>query len=325
MPAILGPLTWHGERDEEGYRDYYIEHLVMADNSGQGPDTIMQTPGLPIPGDVWGFDADSGTWVTCKMVRKVNPVVQNEPNIFWKVETKFSSKGDDKRCKDQQIDDPLLKPQEVSGSFVKYQEELSVDVFGKPIVTSSFERIKGPQTEFDRNRMSVKIQQNVPVLELDLLATMQDKLNDAPLWGQAAQTIKCSSISWERKFYGLCTVYYSRTFEFDVRVDGWERDILDEGTKCLKGTWDVNTDTYVIDYVSLFPPVIADNTNPAHFTRFKDKNGDSGTVILDGQGNPSGVDIKIGSTTYPASPPGQIHLVGYLPTNFLVLGIPITF
>ncbi len=281
-----GPRSWSMTIDDKGQRTYIVKHLIAC-SALVGPFNAINTPGLPKQGDSWDFGQDSDEWATCTWDAKITPMVDKESNNYFEIEQKFQTESPNtKTCKDQPVQDPLLEPQEVSGSFTRYTEEATVDRFGKPIVNSAFEMIRGPQVEFDKNRSTVKIKQNVPLLEVEVFAPMVDTLNVAPLWGLPARTIKLSTPTWERKFHGQCNVYYSRTFEFEIRAEGWDRFVLDEGTKVLNGKWDPVTGDYRTTNIAGSPP---NPNNPKHFIRFQDRQGNNCRVVLNGRGLPAGV------------------------------------
>lgn len=278
---LNGQTTWSMTRDEDSYRTYKITFRVQGDTT-DGPANVLQTPGLPVYGTEWVVDDDVDLWAWCRWDADVRPVVEGEPNYQWLVTFTFSTKPP-KCCRTVQVEDPLLEPMVISGGSNKYTEEATIDRHGKRILTSSLEQIRGPQNEWDANRVTIKIQQNVPDLQLNLCKSMVDCVNDATLWGVPKRGVKCSSFTFERKFYGTCNVYYSRTFEFEVNEKGWDRRLLDEGTKALNGRHDPNTGAWVLLDIDGSPP---DPTNPLHFRRYKDRAGENTTVILDGHGKP---------------------------------------
>ena len=235
MTATLidGQRSWKLNRNDEGHREYTITHVVEADVL-DGPNVVMNTPGLPLIGSTWAFDNDSDPWAFCTGHMIAAPIVRKEKGKWWEVTQKFST-AKFARCQDTPIDDPLLEPPRVSGSFVKYTREVVKDKDGNLIKSSSHEIFRGPSVEFDHNRPTVQIGQNVPILELDVFSEMVDTLNDAPLWGLTARKIKLSNVSWERVYQGSCSPYYVRNFDFDVDFNTFDRDVLDEGTKVLRG------------------------------------------------------------------------------------------
>lgn len=298
--SFVALRTWSMSRDNDGNREYKTTSLVKSDKT-DGPAAVLLTGGLPHSGDAWNLGGESDPWAFCKLTCSIKqaPGYKDEPASYWEVENTFSSKTDEKKCKDQQIDDPLLQPPKISGGFQKYKEEANRDRFGKAILNSAFEMIRGPQVEFDANRITVKIEQNVAALQLPLLVGLMDRVNDAPMWGVPARCIKLSSCPWERKFYGQCSVYYTRTLEFEIRSEGFDRNIMDEGTKALKGHWDKVTGLWMLDPIVGYEGT--PNPNPkvaTHFDRFKDRKDENSRVILDGFGQPAGVPVGSGAAAH---------------------------
>lgn len=329
-----GQRTWSGSRDSEGYREYQIQWLVETDTRLDGPARVLQCPGLPRPGTFWLFDNDVDIWAWCRPDAKIklHEEKEGEGGYWWTVDQTFSSKPlprDKQRCQTTEIQDPLLEPQKVSGSYVKDKEEAIYDRFGRAILTSSHEQIRGPQVEFPTGRDTIRIEQNVLNLELEVFGPMRDTLNDAPLWGLPSRCISLSNATWQEKFYGTCTKYYTRIFEFETNVkrdaygnitSKWDRDLLDEGTKVLKGHWSTSTGAWVVDNIGGSP---ADPLNPAHFIRFQDRQGNVARVILNGAGLPADIQIGTGTGT-STSAAGNVHVERYDESNFLLLGIPTT-
>jgi hypothetical protein len=304
-----GPTKWSATRDRDGQREYKITFRVFTNNPQDGPALAMQTPGLPIVGDFWIVGNDVDLWATCKLDTVVKPILDGEPNTQFDVEFTFSTKGDAKRCKDQQIDDPLLQPYKLSGTFVHFTEEGIVDRFGKRIWTSSFEPFMGHLNEWDASRPTVSFEANVAVLPLALINQMQDTVNDQPLWGFPARSIKFKCPKWERKFYGLCAVYYTVTYEFEIRIDklnpangGFDRTFADVGTMVLNGQWNQTTGQYEpLAIEGYTPPSGQDNPNPldpSHFIKYVDRVGNPGKVVLDGRGLPAGQALDFFGTLY---------------------------
>lgn len=280
---ISGPRSWKMTRDEEGHREYVITHLVKG-ASNDGPFNALRTVGLPLPGNMWNFGIDVDIWAWCKNDATVTPVHSDEPNYYFIVEQTFTTKPTFK-CQDIQIENPLLQPQRVSGSFNKITLEASHDRFGRPMLTSSFELHKGPQLEYEYSKPVIQIEQNVALLQAELINPMVNTLNDRTLWGMPARTIKFSDFSWEKRYHGVCFSYYTRRFSFDVSAEGFDRYLVDAGTKALSGKWTIenNQDIWKLTNINGAVPV---STNPTHFNRYQDRNGNLSTVLLDGAGRP---------------------------------------
>lgn len=323
--TLVGMVSWDLQTNpENGHRTYTIDHLITS-TIADGPFVVLQTAGLPTTGSVWDFGDDYDPWAYCTPGVKINihQPKEGDPNKWWKVQNTFTTIPQ-KRCATTSIENPLMEPDRVSGSFVKYTKEASHDRFGNLLRTSSWERLVGPQVEFDANRPTVHIEQNVSALELDVFTPLVDTVNDSTMWGLPARCIKLSNASWERKILGVCDYYYTRIFDFDINFEGFDRVVLDEGTKCLHGHWadgaDAGTapDDWILININGNPP---NKNNPAHFSRYQDRNGNLSRVFLDGNGLPAGVGLDSGSSGNPA----DITIEYYPENNLMLLGLPTSF
>jgi hypothetical protein len=296
--SVLGRIDWRLNRDKEGHRDYTIKWLISS-HRNDGPERAIFATGLPAIGAYWAFGNDTDLWAFCQPQCKVQPLgTKQQPGTFWTVEQTFSTRPLS-RCQDQSIDNPLSEPDRISGSFTKYTREAVVDRDGDPILTSSHEQVRGSAVEMDDNRPNVRIEKSVLSLPLSTFSPMIDTLNDAALWGVDARCIKLSNTSWSRQLYGTCTFFYTVTYEFDVNVNddgtsGFDKELLDEGTKVLAPGGDKDT--------------------PEDFDTYKGKRDkENQRVILDGEG---------AAWTGPPAEPGKIAFEPYAESNFLTLGIP---
>jgi hypothetical protein len=333
---LPGVRAWSGGRDDEGNREFKVIHLVKSNAPRlDGPYSVMNCAGLPAIGDIWSFGNDNDIWAFCWPTMVISPheTKEGEGVKIWKVEQKFSTKPiPSRRCQDETITDPLLEPQKVSGSFVKYTKEAVVDRFNNLIKNSAHEMLRGPQVEFDHNKPTVKIEQNVSVLGLETFAEMVDTVNMYPMWGLPVRCVKLSNVSWERKTYGVCSYYYTRSFDFDIDYNTFDRCVLDEGTKILIGQWSKTDDSWVVATIN---GVSANPDNPMHFMRYKDRNCENTKIILDGSGLPAGIAVTItkpnvtDSGVHPSvgtsSGPGTIGIQYYGESDLFSLGIPTDF
>ena len=440
---LNGHTISEGSRDDDGHRTFTVSRLVEAEivpGAVPGPAEVMACPGLPTMGSSYLVDNDFDLWAFCYPHLKVTPfgAKRGHPVQFWEVEQKFSTKPL-KRCQDTTIENPLLEPMKVSGSFQKYTKEANKSYLGRHFKSSSHETIKGAGAEFDRNRPTVRIEQNVAVLDLHIFSQMIDCVNDEPLWGLAKRCIKLSQPAWSRSLWGTCNFYYTRIFDFDIDYNTFDRKVPDEGTKVLHGHWrfgkkhkgvdefklefmgettpgldnscsasDVQsalialttigsgnvsctggplpdtpiqiefinalanlnvdlitvdnrnlhslertqfgsvssneiqllsaiTNAWILDDIDGSPP---DPDNPAHFDRYKDRNGENARVLLNGYGLPAETAVLTGTGTGTVVGTGsgtgtgtgkfsreaaEVLLDYYEEANFLLLGIPTSF
>ena len=318
-------LSWSMKRTKLNHREYKLKILVLSDDKLDGPNTVLySTPGLPLPGSSWNFGNDFDFYARCSPETSIELFKTEEPFKEWELEYIFTTEPIN-QCLDYFRDDPLLEPQKITGGFSRYTEEAAYDRYGQPLLSSSFEQLRGPQVEFDANRPTIKIEQNVANLEWELLVGMIDHVNDDVLWGLSRRKIKLSNISWERVFYGPdCDCYYRRTLEFDINDRTFDRDVADEGTKALSGHYSSVTGNYVINKIG---GVQADYRNPSHFDSYVDRKGNTSRVQLDGFGLPANVIVNVtgtGTGTF-STYFGTIRVEKYEEANFLLLGIPTDF
>jgi hypothetical protein len=206
---------------------------------------------------------------------RISPQVTPDKDVLWIVEQTFSTRP---FCEDyfggDHGGDPILLPDEISGSFVKYTQEVDrswVQPPGEwqPILTTSHEQIRGPMVEFDNNRPTVTIKRNLLNLPLADIAQMVDTVNGVPMWGLSARMVKLSQASWQRLPYFFCEWYYSVEYTFDVNFETFDKWALNAGRK------ELNPD--------LTNP---DPNNPKHFRVAKDDNSENDLKALDINGEP---------------------------------------
>lgn len=307
MARVLdGIRVMEGERDDEGHRSWSVTARVEV-NTGRAISvntnaateyavTALLAADAAMPyGSSFQIDADTDLWAWRRWKSSVRPFQPKEGRVvqYYDVTFTYSTKPPDtKRCQDTQIEDPLLVPDRRSGGSKQDKVQPTHDRFGKALRTSSFEGLSGPQVEFDSSKGCVHIEQNRAALELGLCEAMRDCLNDQPIWGRNRRCVKVGDFNWEQKWYGTCYFYFVRKFRFDLDEGGFDRTVLDEGTKALSGHWDpdnTHAATWVLDNIGGLPP---DKTNPRHFVRFVDRNGNTLKCVLDGNGKPAGAPAE---------------------------------
>jgi len=299
--AVLGMLEWGLGRNKEGHREYTAKWLVESTDPDDGPQTILNTPGLPAIGSPWAFGNDSDASALCWPDWKFQMMTPGEPCVLWICEQKFTTEPLS-RCQDTQIENPLDEPPRLSGSFVKYTKEARFDKDGNAVKNSSFELFRGKQVERDYNRPTVNIEFNSLSLSLGLFSYAMDTVNDATLWDLEARSIKLSAVSWQRQLYGTCSYYYTIGYEFDVDFEKFTRKIVDEGNKVIRGQW--------IEGVWTADGGI-DKANPQNYIQFKDVNDENTRVFL-----------KDGEPLSDLDDPVELTFDFYTESNLLALGIP---
>jgi len=273
--TLVGRMYWAGDRDDEGHREYVLRTLLESnDPVDDGPESVMSYLDSIIPiGTLWTFGND-GDWAYCTPRLKVTQRgPDDEPKQQWIAEQIFSTRPM-WRCQTASIESPLLEPVRFGGSFLKEKRQAFFDKDGDPLKTSSLEPVPGAQR--DNSLPTVWVEQNHATNLIGTLAPMMDNLNDATMWGLPARCWKLQQATWERKWYGLCSVYYTTRLEFAANcyddpenpgtlISGWDEQRPDVGTRVLDDG--------------------GDPSNPQDFAKYKDKRGENDSVYLDGSGN----------------------------------------
>lgn len=313
-------------RDEEGQRDYKVAYFVLSPDGTAGMTQVLSTSGLPIEGDTYqgppGFESDQDQYAYCRGNLSMTPDQVDSGKVQrWKLEFLYSTKPqkpDKQRCLDNPITDPLLEPPKITFGYSKEKEAATWDRFGNAIVNSAHEPIRGAQTEFDSDKNTITIEQNVgTALQGYVLPTLLSNcVNAAPLFGYNPRCLKLTPDSGSREFYGRCNVYYKRRLTFEINRGTWDRWLLDEGTKVLAGDW-VTPAPNAKPVWQLRPSVAVDPLNacfdPTNFIRYVDPSGNPSRVVLNGYGLPSGVQL-ISSGTTAAYQAAVTALLGQLST-----------
>lgn len=301
---LHGIIEQTGSWDEEGYRHYEVTYLVQSNSKFDGPSAVSVTSGLPLPGSLYLIGNDNDPWAWCRPSRRIQKHQDNQgDSLWWTVGVRFSNKPPESRQGNQRDpsqgqQNPLLEPFKISISSLKDRENATHDRFGRANMTSSHELLKGPQLEFDISRARVRIEQNVIDAQTDLLAALEDHLNDRNLWGLPPRCVKFCGHSAEPKYYNNFLKYYTRSLEFETDYRTFDRYIPDVGTKVLNGEYNQTSGIWETKQIGT-PPVDPNPDNPAHFIAYRDRFGQVGNVALNGRGLPANTVVAL--DTYSVS------------------------
>ena len=300
-PRRIGRVT----QDDDGHRTYEVTYLVEGDLT-DGPYEALRTAGLPVSGQTYALLSEADPYAFCTPYADVEVHDQKDgerPRAFL-ITRRFTTKPV-KRCGDLRFEDPLTEPPRVSGGSTAQQVEATADRWGRPILSSSHEPLRGDLLKFEEHRDTIQVVMNVPSFTSVALAlAMRDHVNLLPLWGLPTRSVRLAQAPWTQEYYGLCYSYYKLTLNFEVALytdpatglvsSGWDRVVLDEGTMVLNGEWDATTGEWSLIDIDGGPP---DPGNPQHFVRATDRKGKPlKSVILNGAGLPA--DVVTGTNAY---------------------------
>lgn len=319
-----GQAKWSLTRDRDGHRTYRITHKVAVQRDVHGPLAALNCPGLPEPGSIWDFNDTIDDWAYFTQEAEVTQLGLESGNCFFEV-TQFATTKPSPDCPTDFRNDPLTFPPRIDIESINYNKEFTFDRFGNPLRNSAWEQYRGPNVEFDAHRLRVTIEMNVADLELDLANIMMNCLNDTTMWGFPARNVKFSAFQAKKQFNTDCEIYWTKRFIFDIATD-FDRCLLDEGTKVLRGKWDTNraSSTYGQYIVARNPitGVVLSPDNPANFTRFKDFHDENARVILDGHGRPWDQGHFTSGTS--DDNPGRMCYEVYTEDDLFELGVPVS-
>lgn len=307
------PRTWGMSTDSDGWDTFTAQFLIKCDDTEDGPDTARQATGAPQTGDPWIYGNDSRPDVYCLPQKTIEVYrgKKQDPGFWWILERQFSNKAAF-----------IGSRPRISGGFTRFTKEVVRDRFGNPVTSTSFEMFRGPQAEFDNNRPSVKIEYAVSDLDVGFLAALIDRVNISEMWGCPPRCVKLDNAPWEEKYDDNGVRYFTYCLEFSIfivenldgdLVSGWDRDLLNEGTKAL-GQWRYPTAT-ISD--AEWDKLGGNVDNPKDYFRYHDKKGNIARVILKHDGTPwNGIDP-------PLERPPAVHVEYYKEADFvLALGVP---
>lgn len=286
-------VSWSLDRDSKGHRTYNLRHKIKMTDTDDGPYSVLTRANLPRQGETWKYGNDDDRWAFCTPELKLTSVNEgdDEPEWYWYADQVFTTIPQN-RCQDGEITDPILQPPDISGSWVAQAVEAVRDKDGGLLLYSNLERMRGKAVETTKSSPTVNIGMNLLNLDLALVTSALDAVNEVELWGAPVRGVRLGSATWERLLFGLCEFYYRLELEFYVNLDTFDREILDEGDRVL------------------MPGGTA--TNPDHYIAAKDTAGENVRVLLDGAGRQLAADAD------PFYHEKQIEKE----FDFLTLGIP---
>lgn len=267
---------WSLEIADDSHRTYKLEWLVRTSDLDDGPAIVSNASDLSSVGSYWQQGNEYDYWAICYPTMKV-ALYQSKPGEAgktWKVTQKFSTKLPEE---DEDIEDPLAQPTRVSGSNLSEIVEGRYDKDDKIIRSSSWEPFVGPQSEYKDSRPLVRVQHNVANLDLGYCSELLNHVNSTTMWGLGPRCIQLVNFTWEKVPYKNYLHYYSRTFEFEVNFNTFDRWVPDRGKKAL-GFRNETTGAWVVE---------GSKTNPDDFRQYKDQDGNNAIAFLDGDGAPA--------------------------------------
>lgn len=165
------------------------------------------------PGDFW------------KVVRSVRITARRGPMLV-DVEAEYESVG--VSGDPSSIEDPIGQKADVEWDFVDVEFPATLDADDKPITTVVGEPYK--DVTITDSDLLLRISMNESSYNATLAATFKNAINADNFIGFAPGTVKCNKITGRRVWNGT-SFYWRTTYEFQIRLIGWQIPMLHAGTR----------------------------------------------------------------------------------------------
>jgi hypothetical protein len=209
-------------------RTYQAVYKLKSNTRNEDPATVLAYAGLPtlFPVSTWPTDA------TAYLVARTpsqNQALADE----WTVTCDYTSNPSTRDNPDEYVENPLLRPAEVSKSSQQRQRILIRDVEGNFAINSAGEFLN-PPPEHEVHPPSFTITKNLVVWPHALEAALQDSVNSLaisiPYWGivYGALLGKFNGFSGSPQFENGFR-FWRVTAEIETDWDGWNKPLIDAG------------------------------------------------------------------------------------------------
>jgi hypothetical protein len=221
--TLIGEKVASRSSIDDGFtRTYTRVFLVSVTSKNERENTAILATGVPRVWDPYVAGGDSDTGALC---RSVTAQVSSESPYLYEVTCEYSSAVKEES---QQAENPLARPAKISWSFQAYEKPLQRDIGGRAIVNSAKLPFDPPVTADDR-RILLTIQRNEATFNVARALEYQDSVNLDPFFGAAAGLCKTQGITGDGPHSENGTSFWSVTYSFEFRKEGWFCRILDAG------------------------------------------------------------------------------------------------
>lgn len=288
---LKGRLSWTGDIDDNGHRTWGINWLVETSSVDDGPSVVANCAGLPVAGAQWYMGNDIDGWAFCSpymSIKQQADVTEGLWTGLWTVGQRFSTRPL-QRCQTTSISDPLAEPWKVRVAFNRAQREARRDKDNVPLVSSSFEFLRGIMEDY--GGAVVTLTRNEVALPLAGITALRFHVNDGPMWGLPARCVKLMGFESERNLYGTCYYYYTNSYTFECNFETWDGLAVDAGTRTL--------------------------VTGGTFGNLKDyrPTSDGSTVLLDGRGRKAEQLANVAAKRAKVAKEADLFVIG-VPTSF---------
>jgi hypothetical protein len=213
-------------------RTYSQPYLVQTDSMLTGAVEVLITSGLPggLPVMYSTFQDPSGSYVdTGAFLVKLNPSQRSDNPFLWDVEAIYESEG---LRPEQFVKSPFDRPTVQTATMQKFQKPAVIDQNGLAYVNSAGDPFD-PPIEVDDSRPVLQLKRNEPTFDYTLPLVYKDAINADPFLGISPGSCKCQAINSVGPQFENGVLYWEVTYEFEIRLEGWNLQVLDRGYRYL--------------------------------------------------------------------------------------------
>lgn len=230
------PLGRTSKQGADWKRTYSRSFLVKA-TKDLGSKSVREGVGVAIGATYsFGSEADSGAFandvtVTCSKASK--------SYYYWDATVEYGPIDPSVRPLN-----PLDEQPRVTWGWAQFQEAVTQDRDGNPILNTAFDPFDPPISK-DQSRPILGLVRNEANFDQDLADSLRDTVNDASWWGAAAGKVKLRSISANRTYNADAGGWYWEvSYEFQFNRDGWNSKPLNAGFRQLNAAGDAQEQIY---------------------------------------------------------------------------------
>lgn len=198
-------------RNDQRDREYLRTFDLFSDRRDELQIVVIEYPFLP---RVWSpyvtsfGEADTGSW--CREVRVNQDTV--DPTL-WRAEARYSSRLE--RPDLAQIQNPLLRPPDVTDGGKEVMVPMEFDADGFAIINTAGDRFDPPPEEEDVRLVTTIVKNQASFDRLNVLL-YRGAVNSQPFLGFPTGQVRCADIqsvlTWENGYY-----FYRVTYTFETR------------------------------------------------------------------------------------------------------------
>jgi len=273
-----------GSWTSEGKRKYTVVLQCLSNDPNDEAVTVLNAAadflGIPVGTPtyvIYNIGNGSDSFAKLKTMT-ARCVAKSSPGEFkeWLVTLEYDSEAE------QQQDNPLMRPTQISGSFQEYQKAIWKDRNGSMIVNKANQPFDPPIELPDARPVLTMTRNEVNYDMAYFAANFVNRINSTPWYGGATGQWRCANIAGAGPHVENDIVFYTLTYEFQFRYEGWQPQISNRGKKDKDGKPCVDANNNISDEPQLLK---SDGTQVPHPVTLSAENFVTPLVFLEADFN----------------------------------------